>query len=475
MAGTGKSTISRTVAGRLKEQERLAGSFFFKRGEESRGNAKLLFPTLVKQLRVAIPQLGPHIQRAVDDDPDISERVLREQFEKLVLQPLLVNNQGRPAIMVIVIDALDECDNEDDIRVILRLLPQVQKSRPTHLRFLITSRPELPIRLGLRAVADEYQDLILHKIPQTVVKHDIRLYFEQKFAQLRQERPLPSDFPGCLTISTLVDKAVPLFISAATLYRFISDKRTNPERRLRAILADETSYASNMDSTYKPVLNQLLMGQNERETQQLVEIFKDVVGAIVLLATPLSTKALAQLMEMDVVDIQVHVELLHSVLDIPTDVDEPVRILHLSFRDFLLTDATKGNQFWIDEKMMHHNLTCQCLKIMQHEQHGLRRNICDLHDAGMQRREIDKYTIGTRMPPELQYACRYWAHHLLKSLHPADELIRASTFLKKHLLHWMEAMSLLDIVSEAVGIIHNLQSVMHVSLENWTYLQVLKI
>lgn len=47
MAGTGKSTISRTVAGRLKQQNLLGASFFFKRGEEDRGTAKKLFPTLV--------------------------------------------------------------------------------------------------------------------------------------------------------------------------------------------------------------------------------------------------------------------------------------------------------------------------------------------------------------------------------------------------------------------------------------------
>lgn len=178
MAGTGKSTISRTVAGHLKRQNLLGASFFFKRGEQDRGDAKRLFSTLAKQLGNSMPQLIPSIRRAIEDDPDISERVLREQFEKLILQPVLEIDQGPNTLMVIVIDALDECDQEDDIQVILRLLPQVQKSNSLQLRFLLTSRPDLPIRLGFEIVADDYQDLILHRIPTPVIERDIKLYFE---------------------------------------------------------------------------------------------------------------------------------------------------------------------------------------------------------------------------------------------------------------------------------------------------------
>jgi hypothetical protein len=42
MAGTGKSTISRTVAQLFDERKELGASFFFKRGEGDRGHAALL-------------------------------------------------------------------------------------------------------------------------------------------------------------------------------------------------------------------------------------------------------------------------------------------------------------------------------------------------------------------------------------------------------------------------------------------------
>ncbi|THC87237.1 hypothetical protein EYZ11_013317 [Aspergillus tanneri] len=318
-AGTGKSTISRTVASLLEKKGLLGASFFFKRGEEDRGSAKKLFPTIVTQLVNSMPQLLPCIQKAIKNDPHISEKMLREQFEKLLLQPLLEMDQGLTvtAARVIVIDALDECDQEDDIGLILKLLPRVQNSNAVKLRFLLTSRPELSIRFGFKEIADDYQDLILHQIAEPVIEHDISLYFQVKFAQLRQMRSLSTDWPGSRRIKVLTERAVPLFISAVTIYRFISDKKWNPDKRLEAILADNTTYVSKMNSTYMTVLNQLLTGQDKWESQQLLQDFKDIVGIIILLATPLSPIAISQLAKIKLGDINIQLDLLHSVLEIP--------------------------------------------------------------------------------------------------------------------------------------------------------------
>lgn len=89
MAGTGKSTIARTVARSFKDDGILGASFFFKRGEGDRGSAAKFFPTIVKQLAVHIPQMIAGIQKAIEDDPAIPGKSLREQFNKLMLQPLL--------------------------------------------------------------------------------------------------------------------------------------------------------------------------------------------------------------------------------------------------------------------------------------------------------------------------------------------------------------------------------------------------
>jgi hypothetical protein len=110
-------------------------------------------------------------------------------------------------------------------------------------------------------------------------------------------------------------------------------------------------------------------------------------GVIILLANPLSVKALARLLNMEIDEIKNRLDLLHSVLHIPDSVDAPVRLLHLSFRDFLLDSKKKDKTpFWIDEKDMHHKVTVQCLEVMRHR---LKKNICNLPFDGTPRTVID--------------------------------------------------------------------------------------
>jgi hypothetical protein len=69
MAGTGKSTISRTVAQAFAGQRRLGASFFFKRGENDRENASLFFTTMAHDLVRQIPELVAPIHQAINVDP----------------------------------------------------------------------------------------------------------------------------------------------------------------------------------------------------------------------------------------------------------------------------------------------------------------------------------------------------------------------------------------------------------------------
>src|SRR6202022_1161484 len=109
--------------------------------------------------------LVPSIAKAIETDPTISEKVLKEQFEKLVLQPLseMTYAPSAASALIIVFDALDECERERDVGTILRLLAQAKDVRSLRLRIFTTSRPELPIRLGFAEMSeDTHQDLVLH-------------------------------------------------------------------------------------------------------------------------------------------------------------------------------------------------------------------------------------------------------------------------------------------------------------------------
>ncbi|KAE8311019.1 hypothetical protein BDV41DRAFT_357646 [Aspergillus transmontanensis] len=455
MAGTGKSTIARTVAQSFKEQGLLGATFFFKRGEADRGNAKYLISTIIRQLVTSHRGLVPYILNSIKEDLNISSKFLSEQFDKLLYQPLVKLHLNQLSTIVIVIDALDECDREDDMRVILRLLFKLQEVKSVYMRIFLTSRPELPIRLGFKQDSN-HQDLVLHELPKPVIEHDIRLFLEHKLSEIQNGRSLPPAWPGKKATEALVQICVPLFIFAATACRFI-EKGTHPKKRLQKVLEFQaTTTANQMDKIYLPVLNQLL-GEDKDDSQELLDEFRHIIGAIILLATPLSIESLGRLLQIPGEDISELLDHLNSVLNIPSNMDAPVRILHLSFRDYLLITESP---FRINEQETHEKIALHCLHVMENK---LTHNICGLASYGTQRSDVDNQIIKQYLSAELEYSCQYWVYHLQQSKGRISET-KILPFLKRHFLHWMEALSLLGIISEAVGIIDTLKSGIWVSL-----------
>ncbi|KAH7010885.1 uncharacterized protein B0I36DRAFT_257304 [Microdochium trichocladiopsis] len=472
-AGTGKSTISRTVAHEFAARERLGASFFFKRGEGDRGGASRFFTTVAAQLACRIPSMAEHMRNAIEADPSINEKLTREQFKKLLLEPLrgALDSQTPLRTMVVLIDALDECDQERhgrDVTNIIGLLPEAKQLLSVRLRFFVTSRPELPIRLGFKDISGSYEDLILHQIPQPDIEHDITAFLEHEFTEIRKcynksvtpNRQLPPHWPGAGTVQKLVDMAIPLFIVAATVCRFIQNRNIGgPKEQLAKILEYQASRKSNLDAIYLPVLKQLLVGLPESEKCQVTERFKQFIGSIVLLAHPLSTSSLARLLAVPLDAIEDQLDLLHSVLSIPSDSGMPVRLLHLSFRDFLV-DPEKGKEqdkypFWVDGRQAHERLATQCLQLLSTGD-TLKRDICGLRLPGTRRSEVKQRIIDDGLPPEVQYACRYWTYHWKESKCRIRDGDLADHFLTDHLLHWLEALGLLGRVSESIGMVDDL-------------------
>ncbi|KAH0557095.1 hypothetical protein GP486_005118 [Trichoglossum hirsutum] len=482
MAGTGKSTIARTVAQLLADNGQLGASFFFKKGEGERGNASRFFTTIVTDLMDNVPGLTSEIRKAVDANPALSHKALKDQFEKLLLQPLSQTAPLKVLRLTIVIDALDECERDEDIRAILQLLSRTKALKPVSLQVFVTSRPELPIRLGFRKMPDgTYQDLILHEVSRRTIEHDLTLFLEHQLREIREQRSLSPSWPRRDQIQALVELAIPLFIFAATACRYIADSRDNPTKRLEVILRYQSaSHVSKLDRTYLPILSQIFDDEDEADKQRRISEFQDVVGSIIVLESPLSISSLACLLQISKEDVRCRLDSLHSVLSIPDSEDLPIRLLHLSFRDFLIDPQKKGKSpFWVDKRETHEKLASKCLEILSSPE-GLRQNMCKLLNPGTLRSEIDERTIATCLSPELQYACRYWVHHLEQSDHRIHDGDPIHLFLQKYFLYWLEAMSIIGEAYKCIHIINRLRAlaevrpffVFHCSL--YTYLFAVK-
>ncbi|KAJ4041197.1 hypothetical protein NW753_010605 [Fusarium oxysporum] len=474
MAGTGKSTIARTVAHSRSKRGDLGASFFFKRGEmdRDRGNLNKLMSTLAHQLALSIPGVAFSIKKTIDANPAIVGKSVKEQFEKFIQEPLseAAATPITPSSVVMVIDALDECDQEADIRSLINIFSQAKILRP-HLWIFLTSRPELPIRLGFSEVRGSYQDLVLHDIPTQIVERDIFVFLDNEFRKIRHdfnmtvgdERKLPPDWPGHSTVQNLSQMAVPLFIFAATVCRFVGDRRRSPRARLRTVLGHENrSHGSQLDQTYGPILRSQITELPKDEREEIIRDFRVIVGSIVTLASPLSVTALSRLIDIFPEVVDERLDALHSVLSIPLDRTLPVRLLHLSFRDYLIDPGNRETvDFWLDEKLAHRNLAKHCLRVMRG---GLHENMCGLSFPGMRRSAVGARQLEERIPPELQYACMYWIHHQTKVDFEPNESREVYEFLTTHFLHWLEALSLMGRAEDCLDSIRSLMGWLEASL-----------
>lgn len=463
MAGTGKSTIAQNIARTLTKQNRLAASFFFSRGRGDLSNTGKLFSTIARQLTATSRMLKHYICEAIAEHDNISQQSMRDQWTKLAYQPLvkLEGVQQSPLILVFVIDALDECMSQQDIRTLLQLLTEARDFKNLQLRVLVTSRPEISIRLGFRGISRSmHNDFVLHDIPAAIIQHDISVFLKHELSKIKEERLLPFDWPGKQRLELLVERSGELFIYAATVCRFIQDPKWLPEERLNVVLQGNNDLqwsTQKLDEVYVQILRTSVIGDcNEREKEILAQRFRHTVGSIITLFASLSTFTLAKLFPALSDTISVTLDPLKSLLNVPEDRTSPIQLLHPSFRDFLINqERCFDTLFWIDEKKAHHDIAEQCLYVMSKT---LKRNICRLKTPGTLKNETDISTVNRYLPCHVQYACQHWVDHLQQSDLSFHDSKRVYEFLQTHFLHWLEALSLIGKMSEAVHMIRILDA-----------------
>lgn len=471
-AGTGKSTISRTIAQNLIRKEHPIASFFFKRNTD-RADSDHLFPTIASQLNRHLPSMSPHVLdkiKVMERTSLVAKQNRELQFKKLILEPLQEIDKGSetPVTIVIIIDALDECDREEHVKKILSILlkvkQNVEKLSSIKVKFLITSRPEDYIRDAMenKHSRHHWEGTRLDQEPAT--KDDISVFVRSRLANFRSTREsqrLPASWPGEDKTRRLIEITVPLFIFAATACRFIKDRRMSgdPDRRLERILKQEIrDHNSKITATYLPTLEQMIHGLSGDEKDESIREFKGIVGPIVLLTRPLPAESLADLLRIEISIVNKRLNWLHSVLNVPSNLKIPVTLFHQSFREFLISSEL-AKVFSVDETEVHKELHSRCLDQMK----DLKKDICCQKKPGTLRKNIDKQVVDRYLKPEVQYACLYWVEHLQKSGSKIDDDDQVYEFLKEHLLHWLEALGWMGKVSDGLHAMFSLKSSVAVS------------
>src|SRR5258705_6344914 len=358
VAGTGKSTISQPVADHLNRTHQLGASFFCSRDDGECSNIGLVFPTIAYQLSLRSPSFQKHLSEAIEKDPDIQYALASMQLEKLVMDPLhaAIHEESFPPCLV-VLDALDECKDENATSVILLSL-SVFAGRLSPLRFFITSRPVSNVLWGFSNtdLMTDTNSLVLHNIPLDISQKDIRVYLENRLSRVRRSPKLKS-WPPSEALASLVEKSNGLFIFASTAANFIEYRNaSNPIQQLKIVLTTPyiTSTATSphliLDEMYLTVLRSAFpeVSEDQRSTLRVV------LGTVVLLFDRLDQNNLEALLGVEEGTVWFTLQHLHSIAIVPEVGGGSVRLIHPSFHDFLIDmSRCNDNNFSINPTLQH--------------------------------------------------------------------------------------------------------------------------
>lgn len=463
LAGIGKSTIARTICRIARERQLLGGTFFFARNDNTLSDAGLVIPSLAFQLAQFDSNFGKAIGQAVKDEPDCAYKGLRLQFDKLIIGPLSSSGQAwtGPPLVLLVLDALDECSSESSAADLLTLFLARLNQIPFQLRIFITSRPEHHIRRVFEKAdaRSNYAKSVLHDIEASIVQKDIERYLLYHLKRIPRQLGVSSkeDWPRKKDTNLLVEKSGKLFIYAATAIRFIQDDRArDPQKQMDMLVGTRQAvYArpyAQLDQLYHQVLRQALPAQSEPDT---VARFRWIISCIVLLRDPLALYVLSRFTQYAEDDILNTLHHLHSIILAPADEQHAPLVYHPSFPDFITNPKRCSDpSLAVDVPNQERRILLRCLELMAQY---LKRDILDVQDPSVSNADgAGNAVMRTRLPLEVQYACRFWSTHLLKVSRgdeAAIEGIRKLAF--SHLLYWVEAMSLLQATSNAVSCIED--------------------
>jgi hypothetical protein len=282
-------------------------------------------------------------------------------------------------------------------------------------------------------------------------------------------------------VDELVGLTGHLFIYATTLFEIIQDTRTSPIKQLVKLLeisragtgsaivfAGQAVQQGPLEKLYFHILTQTVKDKRGNIRPEYVPRIHDILEVVIFAREPLTPQALSDLLDMDREELDTYLTLLRSVLIVPRD-NSPegvVRPLHQSFPDFVrqqggLVDPKLAMHSTIADKHLAERCLCQLNK-------HLRYDICHIKDASLSNREVRdlKMRLNKNVSAALCYSCRYWLTHWMEHIRGADFHAQIppslTMFCEKHILHWIEVLSLMEDMNAVQRVMVELVAVVNV-------------
>jgi hypothetical protein len=282
---------------------------------------------------------------------------------------------------------------------------------------------------------------------------DIMSYFRHRLMLIRQKTSHPwlgMDWASEDILGQLVRQASGLFVWAATACSFI-DKH-DPEKRLQMILGAEAvpDAEAALDALYKTALESV----GPWDDDDFVTDFRSILGLILVARQPFSCNTVDQLLCLPQQRSSMHTISLLSCL---LQQGATIRPLHPSLTDFFLTKSRCRRDIWFFDKSLCHRLIA--IRCFERLDAVLTRNVCHLTLSS-------RSHFNGSLSDDVAYACLFWIEHVCNSWNVIDLIvIYIGPFLRKHLLHWLEALSILRRSRTAVSLLGQLVDWLLVSLQ----------
>ena len=434
-AGTGKSTIATTVAGRYQRKGLLGCHMFFTRGKSDPGN---IIQSIAYSLSVYNQDIAESVVEKLKSSGDIGPSNVKTKFEVLLGDPLSAVATKIHNPVLIVLDALDECGTPELRRSLVDVLRDCLPSLPVNFRILITSRPEEDITPLISKPAFLTMTIDQHSDESKV---NVSTYIKFEFDQMRSSRKLnvPDDCEWDSNLRRLSESADGLFIWASTAVRFVREERLFQFRCFQNLVSNANSLK--LDELYMTVLG--CISEWDEEDRM---ILRNIFSLILFAKRPLSDTEIDEILDMDKGTTSNLLSYFRSL--VRYERGQPITIYHASFYDYLI--SCEGEPWHVDPSVQRAYIASKCFERMGDL---LKYNICNIPSSFALNSDVpDIDNRVTRcIPPFLNYICCNWIHHLQDVSYSQHLCSKLGSFVSKQLLFWFEVLSLTNTFNHHVG------------------------
>ncbi|KAG6910085.1 hypothetical protein DXG01_013137 [Tephrocybe rancida] len=356
--GSGKSAITATIAREGKVGKFLWAQFFINRNLEHTTNPNMYFPTIARQLSDNSTIVEHHVHDTVVKAPTLADQMSTDQAAKL---PVLV-----------VIDGLDETNNTqlyDTATIFSHLFKQI--SGHPNAKILIASRTEHDVHTPFTETLTIEHVKRVH-LDTEGSRAEVGLFIRNRLNKIALKHGLdPRMWPGKEREEGLVVKAAGLYIWAVTVTKFLDTRLKKQGRENPHGVIDQLKLPDKADINvlYQRILHVTYDDDQDEPTEWDLEIFRRIMGTIVVSREPLEVAQLDELLDLRgppsgpyPADVQHFVQLFRTVLVAGMDsvTDKTFVRLHKSFFEFITINAEE--RFRVDLEAANAEMVLCCLQ-----------------------------------------------------------------------------------------------------------------